>query len=220
MIDRPIHLIDDDPAMLRALERSLRVSGYRVFTYASAERFLRQDLKKVEGCLLLDVAMPGMSGMELHEHLVSLRFPWPVILLTARGSIPMSVEAIKRGAFDFLEKPVELSELRKVLDRGLARASAVVEGRRRYADLEERFLTLTQREREVFEKVITGAPNKVIADELGIAEQTIKVHRMRLSAKLDCASVVDLVNVSRILGIGAEVPDDLSPSRADSTMVE
>jgi len=220
MPDATIHLVDDDPAMVRALERILRVNGYEVLSYPSAERFLEMDLQNVAGCLLLDIAMPGMTGMELHQRLLAARFPWPVILLTARGSIPMSVEAIKRGAFDFLEKPVEAHQLREVLDRALARATQIAADRRRFADLEMRFLTLTHREREVFQKVITGAPNKEIAEDLGVAEQTIKVHRMRLSAKLKCLSVVDLVNVARRLGIDAAGAGASPPGGTHSTLVE
>ncbi len=203
MTCRSVHLIDDDPAMRRALERVLKGRGFQVKTYAGARAFLDQDLNALSGCLILDVAMPGMTGTELHRRLKQVGFQFPIILLTAHGDIPLAVDAIKEGAFHFLSKPVESDELVKWVTAALERADRVRERRSQVRALEERFMSLTPREREVFLEVIKGLPNKVIAAGIGTSEQTVKVHRMRLTAKLGVYSSVDLLGVAQVLGLDA-----------------
>jgi two-component system response regulator TtrR len=153
------------------------------------------------GCIVLDVSMPGMSGPQLHERLASLGVDLPVIYLTAQGSVPLSVRAMKQGAFDFLEKPIDAELLFPLLDQALARHRQDRDSRQRSLEIARRLGELSPREREVMELVISGRMNKQIAGELAISEKTVKAHRGRVMAKFGARSVAELVKLCGELGI-------------------
>lgn len=196
-----VFLVDDEPGMLKALSRLLGAEGFKVMAYRSATDFLANFPEESIGCLVLDVAMPGLDGMELQQRLNESGNPLPVIFLTGHGDIPMSVRAIKSGAVDFLTKPVHDEELlaavRMALQLSEARAAekAVSTGHR------ERLDRLTPRELDVMRKVITGKLNKQIAADLGTGEQNVKIHRMRMMEKMGVESVAELVRVAERLGV-------------------
>jgi FixJ family two-component response regulator len=196
-----IGLVDDDPAMLRALSRLLRARGFVVRTFDSPAGFLAQREGARLDCAVLDVSMPGLTGLEVQQALRQIGARLPIVFLTGRGDIPTSVRAIKAGAVNFLTKPVDEGELLAAVAAALEQA-----GRERASDdalagLRSRAGRLTPREFEVWRHVVAGRLNKQIAANLGISEQTVKVHRMRLTAKLGIASVADLVRAAERLGI-------------------
>ncbi len=196
-----IFLVDDEPEMLKALGRLLRAKGFTVHAFSSAREFAAAYRPVDPSCLVLDVSMPDMDGMELQERLARNGVPLPVVFLTGHGDIPMSVRAIKTGAVDFLTKPVDHADLvravRAALERSAARAAESAE----LAELSVRLATLTPREREVLAHVISGKLNKQIAGDLGTSEQTIKVHRMRVTAKMGIPSAVELARAVQRLGV-------------------
>ncbi len=196
-----VFLVDDDPEMRKALSRLLCSKGFSVRTFASAPEFSAKYKPVNPGCLVLDVAMPDMSGLELQERLERGGVALPVIFLTGQGDIPMSVRAIKAGAVDFLTKPVDKADLVNAVRAALVRSVEQAAEMEELADLSARLANLTRREREVFEHVITGKLNKQIAVELGTSEQTVKVHRMRVTAKMGMASAVELARAAQRLGV-------------------
>jgi two-component system response regulator FixJ len=188
-----IYVVDDDPSIRDATELMLKSMGFNVKTFSSAQDFLRVDLKQDLGCLVLDVRMPGMSGLDLQEKLASAETPLPVIFITGHGTVPMSVRAMKAGAVDFLQKPFEEQDLLDAINRAVARQR----GRRSKKDEVEKFQlrleALTPRECEVFSLLVTGMANKEIAYELGTSERTIKAHRARIMEKMNAGSLAELV---------------------------
>lgn len=192
-----IGIIDDDPGIRKAMERLLRSEGFSVRAYPTARKFLDEMESDDLDCLILDLAMPGESGIELQRDLIESGNRVPIIFLTGEGDIPSSVTAMKAGAVDFLTKPVDDAELFRALEEALRKRSrdTRVEGER------ERLRRVSPREFEVFRQVITGKLNKQIAADLGISEQTVKVHRMRLTEKLGVPSVAELVRLADRLGI-------------------
>jgi FixJ family two-component response regulator len=198
-----VFLVDDDPSVRRALARLIRSSGYPVQTFASAREFLNSDWRgQGASCLVLDVYMPGLSGMELQRELQTANAILPIIFITGRGDIPMSVQAMKAGAVDFLPKPVKDSELLRAIEQALARASREGAESAEIEDIRRRVEILTPREREVMERVVTGMMNKQIARELGTVEKTIKVHRSRVMEKMGADSLAELVRVAERAGLG------------------
>ncbi|MGF6485004.1 response regulator transcription factor [Paraburkholderia sp. JPY419] len=194
-----VFIVDDDGSVRSALARLLRASGYQVECFDSPEAFLeRADLTSMPACLVLDLQMPGMTGLEVQRKLDQLL---PIVFLTGHGDIGSSVDAMKGGAVDFLPKPVHDSLLLAAVDRALARAC--VESRRRHEreEIEERMRHLTRREREVMELVVTGRLNKQVASDLGAAEKTIKIHRARVMEKMKARSIVELVRLVRKGGL-------------------
>ena len=189
-----VYLVDDELDLRRAIERLLRAEGFKVESHGSALEFLARLPTEADGCVVMDLAMPGLDGLEAQERLVAASTRWPVVFLTGRGDIRSSVRAMKAGAVDFLTKPVKAEELIASVGLGLARVREV-------ADLRARYAQLTPREREVMEHVIAGRLNKVIAAELGTTEQTIKVHRSRVMEKLGIRSVAALVTAAQRLGV-------------------
>jgi FixJ family two-component response regulator len=192
-----VHLVDDDEALRTALSRLLRAAGHEVRVYASAAEFLMERNTGMRGCLLLDVRMPGgPTGLELHQALVRQGETLPVIFLTGHGDIPMSVQAVKSGAFDFLTKPVSGDDLLKAVASALSKEemARLAGGRRR--ELLRRETTLTPTEREVFRRVVAGQPNKMIAVELGCAERTVKAHRSQVMHKMAAGSLPELVGMA------------------------
>ena len=198
-----IYLVDDEPGMLRALGRLLRAEGFVVRSFESARRFLEEYAPETPGCLVLDVAMPEIDGLELQRLLARAQRSIPIIFLSAHGDIPMAVRAIQAGAVNFLTKPVRaedlLSAIRVALGLVATRSADVAS----LSILKERLASLSPRELEVMRHVITGKLNKQTAKDLGVAEHTIKIHRMRLMRKLGIQSVAELVRAAERLGVSA-----------------
>jgi FixJ family two-component response regulator len=195
--DLRVFVVDDDPIVLRALERMLRANDISVETFASPSAFLERPFYDGIGCLLLDLRMPGLSGLEVQDEMSRKRIPMPIVFLSAQGDVPSTARAMREGAIDFLEKPIDEEQLLAAIDRARLKSVAVREQRDRERDAEERLARLTKREREVCDLVAEGMLNKQIAYELGMSEKTVKVHRGRLTRKLDVDSVPALV---RLLG--------------------
>jgi FixJ family two-component response regulator len=194
-----IYVVDDDASMRNALARLLSAKGYEVRAFGSAWEFMAAARAEPPGCLLLDVSMPGPSGLDLHETLSRSESALPVIFLTGHGDIPMTVRAMRDGAVDFLTKPVD----RELLFASIERALAIGGERQAAADhrqlLRDRYETLTARERAVFSRVSDGRLNKQIAAELGISERTIKAHRAQVMEKMRVESVAELVRAADVL---------------------
>jgi len=199
--DLTVFVIDDDASVRKSLSRVLRAAGYSSETFSSAEEFLGREHFNGIGCLLLDVQMPGLNGMELQKELNKADYHMPIIFVTGHGDIPTGVEAIKEGAVDFLTKPVDYKKLLQAIER------AIKKDRQRRAEYNEaldsrrRIELLTSRENEILRYIITGMLNKQIALKLDIAEKTVKVHRGRIMEKLCVDSVAELVRLAEKAGI-------------------
>lgn len=187
-----IHVVDDDESLRTALVRLLTAAGFEARGYASTGEFLLHPPSDRPGCVVLDVRLPGPSGLDLQDAMREHAIDLPVIFLTGHADVPSSVRAMKSGAVDFLEKPVDRDTLLGALARALARDREDRNVRGHAHLLRARFALLTPRERDVFDRVVTGRANKMIADELGIAERTVKVHRAQLMAKLGVGSSAEL----------------------------
>lgn len=196
-----IFVVDDDPAVLKSLGRLLRSAGLRVETCNSPQDFLARHNPALPGCLVLDVAMPGLNGLEVQQALAAIGDERPIVFLTGHGDIPTSVEAMKRGAVDFLTKPVNAVDLLRAIHSAIVKDSVRRLERDEVEEFKQRLATLTPREREVLPYVISGRLNKQIAGELGTAEKTIKVHRARVMEKMKVQSVAELVRLAERLGI-------------------
>jgi FixJ family two-component response regulator len=191
-----VFIIDDDASVRKSLSRLLRSAGFEVETFATAELFLEREHYDGIGCLVLDVRMPGISGIDLQDELSKADYSMPIVFITGHGNIPMGVQAMKKGAVDFLAKPFEDEEFLQAVREAIEKDTR---GRAEYAEVHEvreRIALLTARERDVLRYVITGMLNKQIAYELGIAEKTVKVHRGRIMEKLGVDSVADLVRLA------------------------
>lgn len=200
-----VFVVDDDASFRRGITRLLRSAGHTVVPFASAAEFLRSHDPELAGCLVLDLAMPGVGGLELQEALTAQGSERPVIFLTGRGDVSSSVRAMKRGAVDFLTKPVTESVLLDAVAGALRRDVEARATRAARAGFLRRWDTLTPREREVLRHVVAGRLNKQIAGELGTVERTVKLHRSHLMAKLEVGSVAELVHlVDQAGGIPAE----------------
>ena len=196
-----VFIVDDDPAVLKSLSRLLRASQVNVVTFGSPQDFLQRYDPHTPGCLVLDVAMPGLNGLELQEALRIKGSAIPIIFLTGHGDIPMSVQAIKGGALDFMTKPVHDKDLLKAVEAALEKDRIERQSRAELVDIQERLATLTPREREVLIHVVSGQLNKQIAYDLGTVEKTIKVHRARVMEKMKVGSVAELVRLTERAGI-------------------
>jgi len=190
-----VFAVDDDPIVLRAIERMLRSHNIRVEGFTSPEAFLARTPYDGVGCLLLDLKMPGMSGLDVQAAMIAKGIMMPIIFLSAQSDVPSTVRAMRGGAVDFLEKPVDEDQLLAALDRARLQSIAMREQRRLKNDADERLARLTKREREVCDLVAAGLLNKQIAHELGMSEKTVKVHRGRVTRKLDVDSVAALVRL-------------------------
>jgi len=196
-----VYLLDDEPKMVKALTRLLTAEDFTVHGFTSVETFLDAGRTDEPSCLVLDVAMPELSGLDLQQRLAQDGILLPIVFLTGRGDIPMSVKAIKAGAVDFLTKPVQDDDLLRAVNAALERAAEQREAITEMASLRQRLANLTPREREVMEHVVAGRLNKQIAAELGIGEHTIKVHRSRVMKKMGVQSVAELVRAAARLGV-------------------
>ena len=188
-----VAVIDDDVLILRALDRLLRAAGFAVQTFSSAQAFLRERTADCTGCVVMDLSMPELSGLELQQALAASADPRPVVFISGQGSVPSSVEAMKAGAVDFLTKPVDEHKLLAAVRIAIGRERATREKDGLRATITARLSTLTMRERQVLEHVVAGKLNKQIAAELGTAEKTIKVHRARMMRKMQVDSLAELV---------------------------
>jgi FixJ family two-component response regulator len=199
--DVTIFIVDDDAAVRRSLVRLMRSAGYNAEAFASAHEFLARPRFTSTGCVVLDVRMPGMTGPELREQMAARKITLPVIFLSGHSDIPTGVDAMKKGAVDFLVKPVDDEVLLQTVQLALDRHKA---GRARAQELEkihQRLARLSVREREVMEYVIAGRLNKQIGDALGIAEKTVKVHRGRVMQKMEVLSVAELVHLCEAVAV-------------------
>lgn len=199
-----VFVIDDDPSVRRALERKLRTAGFRVESFESAQEYLARAPQTEIACILTDVRMPGMSGLDLQESLAQAGRALPMVFITGHGDIPTTVRAMKGGAVDFLPKPSSEREILTAVAEALERSRTTERERREIGSLRGRYEALSAREREVFELVVAGLLNKVIADRLGIQEATIKVHRGRVMEKMGAASLADLVRMSARLALAPD----------------
>jgi len=205
--ENSVYIVDDDEAVRRALTRSLEQRGYAVKSYASAEEFLNTYQHTAPGCLLLDVRMPGLNGLELQEILVEKKIPLPVIFITGHGDIPMSVRAMKSGAVDFLEKPYPVEMLIERVDNALNSAGEMHDAAIKEAHINSCFEQLTPRERDVMIRLVAGAAdtsNKIIARELDISHRTVDDHRARVMAKMQARSLAELVQMAKACGVYRE----------------
>jgi FixJ family two-component response regulator len=194
--DRLIYVVEDDDALRDSLCWLIESAGYRVSAYGNAESFLAYLEPEARGCVVLDVRMPGMSGLELQERLIRRGQHVPIIFITGHGDVPMAVSAIQRGAVDFIEKPFQDQELLKRIDSVMRTERGSLEFRERQRLVASRLAMLSRREREVMDRVVEGKPNKWIAQELGISVKTVEAHRARMMGKLDVSSVAELVRLS------------------------
>jgi len=201
-----IFVVDDDPSVLKSLSRLLRSARLNPVLFSSPREFLDQFDPHAPGCLLLDVAMPGLDGLQLQQALVARGSRIPIIFLTGHGDIPMSVSAMKRGAVDFLTKPVHDEDLLTAIRAAVEADRKQRQARAELEDIRQRLATLTPREREVLEAVITGRLNKQIAGELGIVEKTVKVHRGRVMEKMKVRSLAELVHLAERAGLLGSAP--------------
>ena len=196
-----IYIVDDDPSVRRSLGRLVRSVGLTAKSFASAREFLQYGHRKDIGCLVLDVRMPEISGLDLQEKLAKAGILLPIIFISGHGTVPMSVRAMKAGAVDFLPKPFDGQDLLDAVYRAIDRCRQGRAERDELKDLQARVRSLTPKEYEVFACVITGMPNKNIADRLSTAEKTIKVHRASIMKKMGAQSLADLVRMAEKAGI-------------------
>lgn len=199
--DPVVYVVDDDPSVGKALERLIRSAGYDVRTFTSAVDFLDCIHPEAPACLILDVNMPALNGLELQEYLAENEISLPIVFISGHGTVPISVKAMKAGATDFLPKPFTDTDLLGAISEAVEADRRAKQDREQQRDLLERSATLTPREREVFQLVAVGMLNKQIAYQLGTVEKTVKVHRARVMAKMGAQSVADLVRLADRLGI-------------------
>ena len=208
-----VHLVDDDPQVAKALARLLREYGFGTAVFDSAEAFLAQRDASAPGCLVLDVNLPGLDGLALQRRLAEGGPALPIVFLTGHGDIPMSVQAIKAGAVDFLTKPVAAETLLAAVRAGVAQDAQARQALAESAALRQRHASLTPREREVLAGLVAGKRNKQIAADLGIVEPTVKFHRARIMERMQARTIAELMHQVAVLGLAPQVrpaapPDD------------
>jgi FixJ family two-component response regulator len=199
--DAIVFVVDDDVAVRRSLENLFRSVGLRVEAFGSAQDFLHSKRLDVPGCLVLDVRLPGLSGLDLQKRMAEAGLDIPIVFITGHGDIPMTVRAMKAGAVEFLTKPVRDQDLLDAIQEGLERARKACDERAEIGELHNRSRSLTRREREVMALVVAGLLNKQIASELGASETTVKIHRRQVMEKMGAGSLAELVRMAGRLGI-------------------
>lgn len=198
-----VYVVDDDEAVRDSLQWLLEASDYRVATYDSAEAFLAGFDPNAIACLILDVRMPGMSGLELQDELLARKLNLPIIFITGHGDVPMAVSTMKKGAVDFIEKPFDQTALKALVERMLAHARAAAAAAERQRLNEALLARLTPREQQVLERIVAGRLNKQIADDLGISIKTVEAHRANIMDKLRANTVADLMRVALSGGVAS-----------------
>lgn len=201
-----VFLVDDDPSVLKGVRRLLVAAGLNVAAFNSPQEFLSRHDAEAPGCLVLDIAMPGLNGLELQQALAARGSVLPIIYLTGHGDIPMSVQAMKRGALDFLTKPVDDKDLLAAIRNAFEKDRMLRTARAEVAEIEQRLATLTSREREVLAHIVSGRLNKQVAADLGTVEKTIKVHRARVMEKMQVRSLAELVRLTERVGLKSIPP--------------
>ncbi len=196
-----IFIIDDDPSARRGLSRLIRVAGFNVRAFASAKKFLASPHCSEPGCIVLDVQMPDFSGLDLQAELNKAEYNMPIIFISAHGDVPMTAQAMKDGALDFLTKPVDRDQLLNAIRTALAKDRASREEHGELEQIRARLAKLTPREFEVMTFVLAGMLNKQIGYKLGIAEDTVKIHRGRVMSKMGVVSVAELVRLTQRAGV-------------------
>jgi FixJ family two-component response regulator len=191
-----VFVIDDDPSMRAALDGLVRSIKLNVETFATTNEFLNFKRPDVPGCIVLDVRLPGLNGLDFQCHLEKLDIDLPIIFITGHGDVPMSVRAIKAGAIEFLTKPFRHQDLLDAIHAGIERDRCRRDAMETISELQRRFILLTSRERQVMQKVVDGGPNKKIAAELKLSEFTVKVHRSHVMQKMNAKSVVELLRMA------------------------
>lgn len=203
MDKRLVHIVDDEEAMRRSTSYALKTSGYLVTTWTSGTAFLKDIRHAEEGCVLLDVRMPDVDGIEVQRLLAERGVTMPVVIMTGHGDISIAVRAMKAGAVDFLEKPFEKASLLHAIGMAFERLESRMGAAARAAEAEVIIGALTQREREVLEGLAQGLPNKTIAYDLAVSTRTVEVHRANLMAKLGVRSLSDALRIAFAAGLGA-----------------
>jgi len=201
-----VFVVDDDAEVRKAIASLIRSVGLQVQLFGSAQDFLRAKQPEVPGCLILDIRLPGISGLDFQRKLAEANNPIPIIFITGHGDIPMSVRAMKAGAVEFLTKPFRDQDLLDAIQHALERDRARRQHEAEIATLRERFEWLTPREREVLPLVVSGLPNKQIAAEIGTSETTVKVHRGQLMRKMGAESLPELVRMAEKMGVPVTKP--------------
>lgn len=202
-----VFVVEDEKLVRRAVERLIRAAGFEVRAFSSARDFLSADRPDAPACLVLDVRLPDLSGMDLQQELIAAGDGLPIVFVTGHGDIPMTVRAMKAGAVEFLTKPFRDQELLRAIEQGISLSRAAREHRKELLALLRCYDSLTTREREVFPLVTSGLLNKQIAVRLGTSEKTIKVHRGQVMHKMQAASLADLVRMAEKLGIRPPISD-------------
>ena len=200
-----VHVVDDDEAIRQSVGFLLRKAGHAVATYASGTIFLKEVSRATAGCILLDVRMPDIDGLEVQKRLADTGISLPIIMLTGHGDVALAVRAIKAGALEFLEKPFERASLLEAIDAALAQSSRNDRAHLAEADAIVRLAVLTVRERDVLDGMVLGRPNKLIAYDLGIATRTVEVHRANLMEKLGARSLSDVLRIAFAAGLGIDI---------------
>jgi FixJ family two-component response regulator len=201
-----VFVVDDDVSIRESLEHLFRCEGWHAETFASASEFLAAPRPSVPSCLVLDVSMPGLNGLELQKRVANDRPGMPIVFITAHGNIPMSVKAMKAGAVEFLTKPFTEEVLLAAIRQALERSRNVLSSEKKIQALQDDYGALSHREQEVMALVVTGMLNKQVAGELGISEKTVKAHRGQVMQKMKAGSFADLVNMAAALRLGRERP--------------
>lgn len=196
MSDRVVHLVDDDPAVRKSIAFMLKTAGYQVRVYESGLEFLKAAKGAEPGCILLDIRMPAMDGLETQQALLDCGIVFPVIMMTGHGDVPLSVQAMRAGAVDFIEKPFEKSILIAAIEESFSRLGRTAGSQQRASDARNRLQILSPRERQVLNGLADGLPNKTIAYDLGISARTVEIHRANLMAKLEARSLSDVLRLA------------------------
>lgn len=207
-----IFVVDDDLSVRESLDLLLQNEGWRVESFASAQEFLNRHQELVESCLILDVSLPGLNGLDLQQRIAADRKHMPIIFITGQGDIPMTVQAMKAGAAEFLTKPFRDEVLLGAVRQALECSRAALREQASLNELRNRYALLTHRERQVMALVVSGLLNKQVGGELGISEITVKAHRGQVMGKMKAGSLADLVKIASRLGVSRSTPSEIAPN--------